>query len=59
MTDQEEKIFQKLHILSIASKRALNLFSQRKDMEVWEDLKIVEMELFEAKKLLRELKSNE
>jgi len=56
MTDQEEKIFQKLHVLSIASKRALNLFTQRKDLEVWESLKIVEMELLEAKKLIGELK---
>lgn len=56
MTDQEEKIFQKLYALAGASKRAFEHFHKGRDDQAWEWLIAAEKELDEAKRIIKENK---
>lgn len=54
MTDQEEKIFQKLNALANASRRAFEHFQKGRDGQAEEWLSIAEKELNEAKQAVKE-----
>ncbi len=57
MTDQEEKIFQKLNALANSSRRVFEHFQKGRDSQVDEWLLIAERELHEAKQFIKERNS--
>ena len=57
MTDQEEKIFQKLNALANASRRAFEHFQKGRDSQMTEWLLVAEKELNEAKRFIKEKNS--
>jgi len=57
MTDQEEKIFQKLNALANASRRAFEHFQKGRDNQSQEWVIIAEKELNEAKQFIKERNS--
>jgi len=57
MTNQEEKIFQKLNALANASRRAFEHFQKGRDSQAVEWLVITEKELNEVKRFIKERNS--